>query len=259
MCNILSVEVNVTCPVVTRWVSALGAIAVAVMSLSACGGGTSNEAVVQVGGRSISKATLDHWIPIEAILIYELRPRRPVPKGVVPDPPNYTACIAYLKSTPQRLVEHGPKPTMAQLKSQCQQRYQMLRQTALSFLITTEWVIDEGAEKGFKVKDDEITQQVEQSKKIEFSTNAEFERHLALTGETVADQLFRSKVKVLTAKVIQKVMHKKGLTVQQQQQALAKFVKAFSKKWAARTSCHAGYVVPDCRQYKGPLTPELKI
>jgi foldase protein PrsA len=241
------------------YISTLSAIIIAVVGLAACGGSASGEAVVRVGGRSISKATLDHWIPIEAILTYDLSPRKPVPKGVVPVPPDYTACIAFLKSTPQKLVQSGPKPTVVQLKSQCRQRYQMLKQTVLRFLITTEWLIDEGAEQGLKVTDKEIIQRYEQVKKIEFPKNAEFERHLALIGETVADQLFRSKVKLLVAKIEQKFVYKKGLTVEQQQQALGRFVKEFPKKWAARTSCRAGYVVPGCEQYKGPEPPEIRI
>ncbi len=242
---------------INRYISALGAIAV--VSLTACGGSTSDETVVQVGGRSISKATLDHWIPIEARLIYELRPSKPVPKGVVPDPPNYTACIAYLESTPQKLVQSGPKPTVAQLKSQCRQRYQALRQTVLRFLIITEWVIGEGAEQGLKATGEEIMQRVERIKKLEYPRDGEFEKHLALAGETMSDQLLRSKVKVLTAKIEQKFIYKKGLTAQQQQQAFAKFLKEFPKKWVARTSCRAGYVVPDCKQYKGPIPPEFRI
>lgn len=244
---------------VSRYILVLGAIAIAVVSLTACGGDPPGKAVVKVAGYPISKATLDHWIPIEAILIYELRPRKPVPRGVVPDPPNYTSCIAYLQSTPQKLVQSGPRPTTTQLKSQCRQRYQMLRQTVLSFLITTAWMIGEGADQGLKVTNEEIKQRFEQVKKVEFSTNTEFERHLALTGETVADQLFRSKVKLLTAKIEQKLVYKKGLTTQQQRLALAEFVHQFPKKWAARTSCRPGYVVPNCKQYKGSLPPEIRI
>jgi foldase protein PrsA len=34
--------------------------------------------------------------------------------------------------------------------------------------------------------------------------------------------------------------------------ALRSFVAAFRKRWTARTDCRAGYVVENCRQYKGP-------
>ncbi len=234
---------------ISCYISALGAIVVAVVGVTACGGGSS-EIVAQVGTSSISRATLDHWIPIEAIVSYELFPRKPVPRGLVPDPPNYTACIAYLESTPQKLVERGPKPTTAQLKSQCQQKYEGLRRQVLNFLITAEWMIGEGAERGVKVTDEEVRQQFEGVKKTFFPKEAEFEKFIAITGETVPDQLFRSKVQLLE----HKLFAKKGLTAKQQQ-AYLKFVNESTKKWIARTSCRAGYVVPDCKEYKGPLTP----
>jgi foldase protein PrsA len=44
------------------------------------------------------------------------------------------------------------------------------------------------------------------------------------------------------------------LTAQQQQKALATFVKTFKTKWKAKSDCRAGYVVADCNQYKAPKT-----
>jgi parvulin-like peptidyl-prolyl isomerase len=44
------------------------------------------------------------------------------------------------------------------------------------------------------------------------------------------------------------------LTAQQQQKALANFVKEFKKKWKAKSDCRAAYVVADCKQYKAPAT-----
>jgi foldase protein PrsA len=53
---------------------------------------------------------------------------------------------------------------------------------------------------------------------------------------------------------------KQQLTATQQQTALTTFVKAFKKKWTAKTECRAGYIVPDCKQYKAPKTsPKLGV
>jgi PPIC-type PPIASE domain/SurA N-terminal domain len=51
----------------------------------------------------------------------------------------------------------------------------------------------------------------------------------------------------------------KRLTAEQRRRTLAEFVRAWREKWIARTDCHAGYVVPNCRQYKGPVVPEAGI
>lgn len=242
------------------YVSALSVIALTVAGLAACGGGGSDEVVAQVGGSSITKATLDHWIRIEAVLTYEQFPSKPVPRGVVPDPPDYSACIAYLKTHPSKIVESGPKPTAAQLKSQCRQKNHTVLEDALNFLIHTEWVTSGGAEEGLKVTDKEVRQRLEGLKKVYFPKKVEFEKYLATTGQTVSDMLFRSKVQLLELKFQQKTATRaklisKGLTAQQRQQALLKIVKEFIDKWVPKTDCHAGYVVPDCKQYKGPVAP----
>jgi foldase protein PrsA len=39
-----------------------------------------------------------------------------------------------------------------------------------------------------------------------------------------------------------------------QQGALSTFVKSFKKKWLAKSDCATGYIVTDCKQYKGPKT-----
>jgi hypothetical protein len=41
---------------------------------------------------------------------------------------------------------------------------------------------------------------------------------------------------------------------QERHAALAAFLKRWGASWAARTDCSPGYVVPDCRQFKGPIT-----
>lgn len=51
----------------------------------------------------------------------------------------------------------------------------------------------------------------------------------------------------------------KQLAAEQQRQTLAEFVKAWRKKWIARTDCRTGYVMPDCKQYTGPMASEAKI
>lgn len=51
----------------------------------------------------------------------------------------------------------------------------------------------------------------------------------------------------------------KQLADEQRRRTLAEFVKGWRKKWIARTDCRAGYVVPDCEQYKGPIAPEAGI
>jgi hypothetical protein len=246
---------------ISRSISALGAIVIAMVGVSACGGGSS-EVVAEVAGvGSISKETLDHWIPIEARLVYEEVPKKPVPRGVVPDPPTYAACVAYLRSHPQNLIETGPKPTAAQLKGKCAQKYQEVKQLALNTLIGWDWTIGTGAAAGMNVTDAEARQRLRAVRKNNLP-EVSFEKYLKYTGQTMSDMLLRSRVQLFEVKFQQRVtamtkLLPKGLTAQQQQQALAKATAGLptSKQWVARTSCHRGYVTSSCKQYKGPLAP----
>lgn len=247
-----------------RCISALGAIAFAVVGLTACGGGSSGEIVAQVAGvGSISKASLEHWMPVEAVLLYQESPTGPVPKGVIPDPPDYTDCIAYLKSIPLKLGETA-KPTVAQLKSRCGQRVNELRVLTLNTLVGWYWEIGAGMVLGMKASDAEIKQRLKEVNGRLFPTKTGFARYLKLTGQTVPDMLFRSKVQMFEVKIGQKrtaaeKLLPKGLTAKQRLSALVKLTESLppGKQWVAKTSCRQGYVVSACKEYRGSLSPGL--
>lgn len=237
----------------------LGAIIAVIVGLTACGSSIPGDAVVQVGGSSISKATLDHWTPIEAVLAsgYSHNLTQSVPKGV-PVPPNYTACIASLGAALLPPGKDQSKPTAAQLRSRCRQRYETLRQHMLGILISFEWLLGESADQGVKVTDAEVEQQFEKFKHERFPTEATFQKFLAFTGMSVSDELFLTKKILLSTKIAQKLTGVEGLVAQQRQpRRLVRIAEEYTKKWTARTNCRAGYVVPGCKQYKGSLAPEI--
>jgi len=231
---------------ISRCIPAFSLLVIAVVGLTACGSGMPGDVVVQIGDSSISKPTLAHWTSIEGALVYENNPRQPVPKGVVPDPPGYAACIAYLEATAPKPIGSRSTLTAAQLKSRCRQKYKALQQHVLDILISSVWQDDAGAEQGITVTDKEAEQELERFKRREYPRKGEFQRFLAFSGLSVADELSRIKRNMLATR-LQRSIAKKELTVRQQR-ALA---EAFTKKWTARTSCRAGYVVPGCKQYKG--------
>jgi hypothetical protein len=245
-----------------RYLSLLGTIAAAA-GLAACGGGGSSEVVAQVAGvGSITEAALAHWTAVEAVLVYQQTPRGPVPKGVVPDPPNYTACVAYLRSTGEKLVESGPQPTTSQLKGKCEQRLQELKTDVLNNLISWDWTIGEGAALGMRVSDADARARLAEVNGRLFRRSSEFRVYLEQTGQSVADMLLRSKVQLFEVKESERLaaLEKRlpaKLTAQQRLTALRTLITSVrpQKQWVARTSCRAGFVISDCRQYKGPLSP----
>jgi hypothetical protein len=244
----------------SRCALALGTIAIGV-GLAGCGG-TSGEVVAHVAGvGTITKGTLDHWIPVEAVIIYEENPAKPLPKGLIPDPPGYSACIAYLATVRQKLVETGSKPTLAKLRSRCVQRYHELKVLTLNTLIGWDWLIGAGTKLGLTASDAEARHRLTEVNQRSFPRAGEFTRYLKLTRQTVADMLFRSKVQLLEVKLKERLATlERPATTQAQRQLI---VGAFSnymppgKQWAAMTSCRSGYVVSACKEYAGTESPGL--
>jgi foldase protein PrsA len=194
-----------------RFISALGAVFFVTAGLSACGG-IPGDAVVQVDGKSITKTTFAHWLGIAAASSATTAGAKPV----IPEPPNYTACIAHLKAVAPKPAKGQSAPTEAQLKSECEQQYKSLQTEVLGFLISSEWVLGEAAHLGVKVSDKEVEKQFATVKNQQFPKPAEFEKFLKTSGQTVSDLLLRVKLNLLSTKIQQKISKTK-ITVTQAQ------------------------------------------
>jgi foldase protein PrsA len=192
-----------------RCIPALGAVLFAVAGLSACGGIPGN-AVLQVDGKPITKATFKHWMGIAATATSAGG------QPVIPEPPKYTACIAHLEATQPKPAKGATAPTRAQLKSQCEQQYKSLQQEVLGFLISAAWVEGEASSLGVKVPDKEVKKRFAQIKGQQFPKAAEFEKFLASSGQTVSDLLLRVKGNLLASKIQQKIVKAKSNVSQAQ-------------------------------------------
>jgi foldase protein PrsA len=226
----------------------LGTI-LSVVALAACGGGIPSDAVVDVGGRPITRATFEHWMSVAAFSSAAAPAGSTGARPIVPEPPAYTACIAHLGATAGNAAKERPRLTAAQLKSRCEQQYKALQQQVLGFLISSEWVLGEAESQGVTVSDQQVKSDFEQVKSEQFPKGAGFKQYLASSHLTIADLLLRVKVNLLSLKLQHKVA-KATRTIKQQQAALSSFVKEFKSKWTAETDCRPGYVVADCVGYK---------
>ena len=225
------------------------------LCLDACGGShVRREAVrqaapVQVARHELTASVVNHWTEVEAILSLGSEPRAPAPKGAIPDPPTYSSCIAYSA----RSAEYGPNPTTAQLKAHCERRYRELRHEALEVLIGYYWVSEAAAEAGVTVTRKELDGVEEGGSR----SRAAFERYLFLTHESPADAQLLAERDLLTTKLflqLERTIRAKGAkTAKQWTAILLKEARAFTRHWISLTSCKAGYIVPKCKQYKGPF------
>jgi hypothetical protein len=118
---------------------------------------------------------------------------------------------------------------------------------ALSFLITSQWVIGEAAARKLSVSDTEVKQRLAQIEKQSFPKAGAFEKFLAKADETEADLLARVKVELLESRIASQVAAGKSGT--QRKAVIASFEPAFHRHWKALTTCKSGYVMEDCSEY----------
>jgi foldase protein PrsA len=187
---------------------ALSAVLIAALVLAACGGGSSvpGNAVASVDGDAITKADFQHWMSVAA----NSQSQTATTKTPVPDPPNYTKCIANLKKTTPKPAKGKPNPTEAQFKTQCQQQYTGLRDQVLNFLISADWLTGEASDQNVKVSDKQVQTAFNKTKKQSFPKAATFQSFLKRTGYTTQDLLLRQKLQLIQQKIVAKVT--KGTT-----------------------------------------------
>jgi Raf kinase inhibitor-like YbhB/YbcL family protein len=120
---------------------------------------------------------------------------------------------------------------------------------ALSFLITSQWVIVEAGARGISVSDAEVKKRFAQIAKQSFPKAGPLKQFLAKSGETEADLLARVKVELLESRIAAKVTP--GKNGAQAKSVLASFQKAFQEHWKRYTTCKPRYVMEDCSEYNG--------
>jgi len=181
-------------------VLALLSVAVAVV-ISGCGSGVPSNSVAEVGGTPIKKEDFNHWLAIAA--------KQSVPAGsnaaaAVPDPPDYTQCVATLQKQP--VAKGQQKPSAAALKAQCQQQYNGLKTQVMQFLIQSQWLLQEADSRNLNAKPAAVQKQLDDQIKQSFPKKADFQKFLKTSGMTMNDLLFRVKVDLLTQQVRQKIV-----------------------------------------------------
>jgi parvulin-like peptidyl-prolyl isomerase len=191
-------------------IAALSAVLLTGATLTACGGIPGN-AVVSVNGNAITTSTFNHWMAVAASSSSPAAATgKTAAKPVVPDPPSYKACIAHLEATAPKPAKGQTKPTAAALKAQCEQQYTALKQQVLGFLISSNWVLGEASDQGIKVSDAEVKKQFNQIKNQQFPKEADFQKFLANSGQTISDLLLRVKLDMLSQKIQQKITKNAG-------------------------------------------------
>ncbi len=188
-----------------RPTAALGAVLFALLGLAACGGVPGN-AVVSVNGTAITRDAFNHWMGVAAHSTATSATGKPA----IPEPPDYTACIKHLEETSGKPVKGSKAPSKKELKSQCETQYKSLQSEVMGFLISSSWVLGEGAALNVKLSDAEVKKQFTKIKLEQFPKASEFEKFLATSGYTVSDLLLRVKLNLLSQKIQHQAVKKEG-------------------------------------------------
>jgi foldase protein PrsA len=181
----------------TKLLLPLAALAVGVAVFAGCGNDVPAGAVAKVGDATITQDEFDKWLNTAA------KGNAQGGTAAVPDPPDYTKCVAAKSKTP---VPKGQKqPSEDALKKQCKTEYDALKREVMQFLIQAEWVQQEAADQNIKVTDAQIKKSFEDQKKQAFPNPKQYKQFLATSGMTEEDILFRVKLDQLQQKLTQKV------------------------------------------------------
>jgi foldase protein PrsA len=164
-----------------------------------CGGMPGN-AVAEVDGEPIKKDAFEHWM-----LVASKASAQGQPGAQVPDPPEYTGCVAQKRKTTPSPGKGQPKPTDRQLKDQCRQEYEALRDQVLQLLVSHEWIRGEAAELGLEVSEDEVRKSYEQQKKQGFPKEEDFQKFLKDSAQTEEDLLLQVRIDMLSTKISEDV------------------------------------------------------
>jgi parvulin-like peptidyl-prolyl isomerase len=176
---------------------ALGAFFVPAAIFAGCGG-VPGDAVATVDGTAIQKDDFDHWMTVAA--------KSGGQSGAAaPKPPSYAACINQKRKTTPKPAKGQPKVTDGQLKAQCKQEYNSLRDQVLQLLISFQWIEGEAKAQNIKVSDKEVQASFDKQKKQAFPKAADFQKFLKDSGQTEGDILKRVRLDTLSNKIREKV------------------------------------------------------
>ncbi len=181
----------------SRPLLATACLTVAAAIVAGCGAEVPSNSVAKVGGDTITKTEFNKWLKTAAMGQSQGGP------AVVPDPPNYTNCVAQRQKQPAQ--KGAPKPSAAQLKTQCKQEFDRLKGEVMQFLIQAQWVQQEAEQRDVEVSDAEVKKSFDDQKKQAFPSPKEYQQFLKTSGMNEQDILFRVRLDTLQNKLTKKI------------------------------------------------------
>jgi len=193
---------------IQRPLLALACLTVAGAVVAGCGADVPANSVAKVGGDTITKDDFNKWLRTAA-----MGQAQGGGQAAVPDPPNFTRCVAERQRQPAQ--RGAQKPSAEQLKTQCRQEYDRLKNEVMQFLIQAEWVQQEAEERDVNVSDQEVRKSFDDQKKQAFPNDKEYQQFLKTSGMNEQDILFRVRLDTLQNKLTQKITEDQAKVTEQ--------------------------------------------
>jgi hypothetical protein len=224
------------------------------LGMSACGGGHGDppgEVVARIGVTTVTRPELSHWMStLAGGDFYEIGRGHAVPARLASEPPDYAACVASLQAAAAnaRRGQAGATPpalNTAQLLDKCHELYSALRLQATAYVVEGHWLTAVAAAVGVRASEAEVHSMLREIEAREYPGPGQFQRYLANSRRSLADELYVIRLDVLERRLGQQLStHAKQVELLEA-----------GHQVTAQTDCRAGYVVPHCRQFKTSKTP----
>jgi SurA N-terminal domain len=132
------------------------------------------------------------------------------------------------------------------------------RQQAVSFLITSHWMIDEAHRRKLGVTTGEVDQALEVQESA-YTSRAEFTELLKESSRSVGDLRFELEAELAFTALRRMLARNEGQTTASSHRVRRGFLTQWMTRWKAQTDCRMDYVVDSCRQHPGPVAIEYPI
>ncbi len=185
----------------TALLAAVGLVA------TGCGSSVSDDAVANVDGEVIEKRDFDRWLNAAA-RSQQAQPGAAATQVALPDPPEFRKCAAARIRQPAQ--PGTPKPNEQQARDLCRQEYGLLRDQVMQFLISSQWIEAEAADRDIEATGSEVTKMFDEQKRQSFPSDAEYRQFLKASGQSEADLKFRVRLDVLSNKVREEIVKGKA-------------------------------------------------
>ena len=179
-------------------VSALCAVGVVALVVSACGSSVPGDSVASVAGNPITTRAFDHWMFVAA---KSNATQSGTTQVIVPeDPPQFKGCIKQARQQIPSLTKTPDKT----LKADCSQLFTQLESQVMDFLIKAYWYQADAHKSGIQLTTAQVNKAFDKAKKTEFKTDKAYQTFLTETGQTNEDILFRVRVNTLYQKLLKR-------------------------------------------------------